>query len=551
MNNMRDRRKRNIVIGILCCLLVFMGVIYALLNQKLTLTSQQEMIGEWNIKITNIVPKTPFGRAKDMSHSYTNTTANFEAELYMPGDSIEYEVTVENQGNIKGMVQSVTPSTTNKSDSVKFSHTEIPNILSPGDVKTFTMKVEIPESSTTIPPVGKIKYSLTIVYAQYDGKAEVKQVSDSTDESCFMVNQYGILLAYNQKCGTDHVVVPKAVNGVTLIGIYVNAFADNFGIVNGENAYFWDEDSKSEAMKVDYSDDINFNNFTNLVFNGEIVQTVDTFYSFFGSNKGNAKVYMENGELKWDSVTKDEANVYEEWGSDYPNIYGTTDLETYKLLMSECFSNKVEEAYIATTWDEGAGGPSIQRLYSKGYCTKALGGSSSIILPPNSYGTVVLAKQDETAKYPYYNTLDLSQATGITQSVAWESGIASTIIMPPNLYNLAYGTGLIGTKNVIFPNNTTTKFAASVGFTSETGVFEVPKSFEIIEYARVAENIEKIILHSNIKYFDFGGSKNLKYIVIKSKNEILGLKDGDKVHVGHVWNGDTREDIYATVSYEK
>lgn len=547
MNNMRDRRKRNIVIGILCCLLVFMGVIYALLNQRLTLTSQQEMIGEWNIKITNIVPKTPLGRAKNISHSYTNTTANFEADLYMPGDSIEYEVTVENQGNIKGMVQSVTPSTTNKSDSVKFSHTEIPNILSPGDVKTFTMKVEIPESSTTIPPVGKIKYSLTIVYVQYDGKMEVKQVSDSTDESCFMVNQYGILLAYNQKCGTDHVVVPKTINGVTLIGIYKDAFRNNFGIVNGENVYFWDEDSKNEVMKIDYSDDINFNNFTNLVFNGEIVQTVDTFYSSFGS----AKVYKENGELKWDSVPKSEANVYTESGSDSPSIYGTTNLETYELLMSECFSNKVEEAYIATTWDEGAGGPSIQRLYSKGYCTVALHNPASIILPPDSYGTEVLYKPSNTDSYPYYNTLDLSQATGITQSVAWESGIASTIIMPPNLYNLAYATGLIGTKNVIFPNNTTTKFARQVDFASETGVFEVPKSFEIIEYAGVAENIEKIILHSNIKYFKFRGTKNLKYIVIKSKNEILGLKDGDRVHVGYVWNGDTREDIYATVSYEK
>ena len=542
MNNMRDRRKRNIVIGILCCLLVFMGVIYALLNQRLTLTSQQEIIGEWNIKITNIVPKTPFGRAKDMSHSYTNTTANFEAELYMPGDSIEYEVTVENQGNIKGMVQSITPSTTNKSDSVKFSHTEIPNILSPGDVKTFTMKVEIPESSTTIPPVGKIKYSLTIVYAQYDGKTEVKQVSDSTDESCFMVNQYGILLAYNQKCGTDHVVVPKTINGVTLIGIYKYAFSNNFGIVNGENAYFWDEDSKSEAMKMDYFNDINFNNFTNLVFNGEIVQTVDTFYGSFDPTK----VYMENGELKWDSVTKDEANVYMQRGSDSPSIYGTTNLETYELLMSECFSNKVEEAYIATTWD-GAGAPSIQE---QGYCTVALDNPASIILPPNSYGTVVLYKLDDTVD-PYYTTLDLSQATGISQSVGVGGGIASTIIMPPNLYNLAYATGLVGTKNVIFPNNTTTKFAAKVGFASETGVFEVPKSFEIINHAEVAENIEKIILHSNIKYFDFRGTKNLKSIVIKSKNEILGLKDGDKVHVGHVWNGDTREDIYATVSYEK
>lgn len=545
MNNMRDRRKRNIVIGILCCLLIFMGVIYALLNQKLTLTSQQEMIGEWNIKITNIVPKTPLGRAKNISHSYTNTTANFEADLYMPGDSIEYEVTVENQGNIKGMVQSVTPSTTNKSDSVKFSHTEIPNILSPGDVKTFTMKVEIPESSTTIPPVGKIKYSLTIVYVQYDGKTEVKQVSDSTDESCFMVNQAGLLLAYNYKCGTDNVVVPKKVNGVTITGIYMNALAPSFGVINANNAYFWDEDSKNEAIASEEYKDKEWDKIEKVIFNGDIIQTVADYSS---SLSKPYKVYLENGKLKIDSASGSDINLYRESGSDLPYIYAPTNTETYELLMSECFSKKAEEAYAASVLD----GESTE------FCSIAYLGS--IILLPNSYRTEVLVNRDLVDSYigvgSYFNILDLSQATGITQSVAYSFGRANTIIMPPNLYSIAYGIGLAGTKNVIFPNNTTTKFIAyafgeNFGFASETGVFEVPKSFEIIKYAEVAENIEKIILHSNIKYFNFSGTKNLKYIVIKSKNEILGLKDGDKVHVGYVLNGDTREDIYATVSYEK
>ena len=35
---MRDRRKRNIIIGTLCCLLVFIGIGYAVLNQVLNIT---------------------------------------------------------------------------------------------------------------------------------------------------------------------------------------------------------------------------------------------------------------------------------------------------------------------------------------------------------------------------------------------------------------------------------------------------------------------------------------------------------------------------------
>ena len=35
---MRDRKKRNIIIGSLCCLLVFMGIGYAILSQTLNIS---------------------------------------------------------------------------------------------------------------------------------------------------------------------------------------------------------------------------------------------------------------------------------------------------------------------------------------------------------------------------------------------------------------------------------------------------------------------------------------------------------------------------------
>lgn len=542
---MRDRKKRNIIIGSLCCLLVFMGIVYALLNQNLSIVSSQEMLGEWDIRITNIVSKNEIGKAKNVSYSFTNTSANFEAELWMPGDSIEYEVTIENKGNISGKLQSIVPSTINKVESIKFSHTEVPNVLAPGEVKTFIVKVEVPNEAISVPTDEKIKYSLDVTYVQYDGKSEVVKVSDSTDESCFMVNQAGLLLAYNYKCGTDNVVVPKEVNGVTITGIYISAFNPSFGVINANNAYFWDEDSKNDAIASAEYKDKEWDKIEKVIFNGDIIQTVADYKTYPSFTLSSYKLFVENEKLKISSATGDDVNLYISDGSDHPTIYAPTNTETYELLMSECFSKKVEEAYAASVLDNE----------STEFCTIAYLGPSSIILLPNSYGTEVLVNyanlEDFDGSVPFFNILDLSQATGITQSVAWESGRANTIIMPPNLYNIAYGTGLYGYKNTIFPNNTTTKFVKQTIFSSDTGVFEVPKSFKIIEYAQVLDNVEKIILHSDIKYFKFSGTKNLKSIVIKSKNEILGLKDGDKVHVGYAWNGDTREDIYATVSYEK
>ena len=87
---MRDRKKRNIIIGALCCLLVFMGIGYAILSQTLNISGTANMQGNWSVKITNmkLLEANKTGRATEVSSSYTNTTASFEADLYMPGDSI-------------------------------------------------------------------------------------------------------------------------------------------------------------------------------------------------------------------------------------------------------------------------------------------------------------------------------------------------------------------------------------------------------------------------------------------------------------------------------
>ena len=225
---MRDRKKRNIVIGVLCCLLVFMGVGYAILSQTLTINGIGNVKGNWNVEITSITLKSQTGRATEVSSSYTNTTASFEADLYMPGDSIEYEVTVTNNGNIDAVLQSITPTTTNKVADIKFSHSEIDNTpLTAGKTITFTMKVEFLESATAIPDVERTEYKLELVYMQYDGVSAYTPAVETTEESCFWITDDGTLLSYDSDCGTD-VVVPATINNIP-----VKRTGSYFGASNG------------------------------------------------------------------------------------------------------------------------------------------------------------------------------------------------------------------------------------------------------------------------------------------------------------------------------
>ena len=53
MNNMRYRRRNKIIIGILCCALIFMGIGYAVLQGILTITSTANITGDFNIHFLN------------------------------------------------------------------------------------------------------------------------------------------------------------------------------------------------------------------------------------------------------------------------------------------------------------------------------------------------------------------------------------------------------------------------------------------------------------------------------------------------------------------
>ena len=94
----------------LCLIVIFMIVGYAAFATNLTITGTSTITSVWDIKITDIAVTEVNGSAtKAEEPTITdNTVAKFKTNLVSPGDSMTYEVTVANEGNIAAKLDKMT-----------------------------------------------------------------------------------------------------------------------------------------------------------------------------------------------------------------------------------------------------------------------------------------------------------------------------------------------------------------------------------------------------------------------------------------------------------
>lgn len=220
---MRDRRKRNIIIGTLCCLLVFMGIGYAVLNQVLNITGTASVNSSWKILITDITQTKLTGSAQseDGTPTFTDDSATFSAILKKPGDSITYTVTVANQGSIDAVL-SLESSIGSEHKDISFSNDLISGeILKAGSERQFNVYVKFSESATTVEEVLS-SYTIKLTYTQYDGNNLYDPTNVTTDNGVFKLSGNS-LVAYDESMGT-HVSIPAEIDGVPITTISSGAF---------------------------------------------------------------------------------------------------------------------------------------------------------------------------------------------------------------------------------------------------------------------------------------------------------------------------------------
>ena len=226
---MKNRKKRNLIIISLACLLVFMGVGYAVLSTTLSIKGAASLTGKWDIHIESIEATTTNGTATSETPTLSENKlgASFDATLKKPGDYVEYTIVVKNAGSIPAMLTELKPTITGEDiDDIILTHTMIHGqILKENASTTFTLRVLFDDRATDVVTNAKATIDIELLYTQWDGNEENLDLTTQpvTANDCFMIDSNGVIFGYNNLCGT-YVTIPDRVDGIDVKKISEYAF---------------------------------------------------------------------------------------------------------------------------------------------------------------------------------------------------------------------------------------------------------------------------------------------------------------------------------------
>ena len=169
---MRQKRKNKIIIFSLLGLLCIMMTGYAAFQTNLKIKGTSGISSNWDIKITSVTESGKEGSAETAkAPSWTNLTACMEANLYEKGDSVEYDVTVENNGTLDAKLESISNNikSTNEAVKITFSGYKKGEKLFKNSSKIIKVKIEYNPDFTGIPEEGSGEVSIELNYTQAEG----------------------------------------------------------------------------------------------------------------------------------------------------------------------------------------------------------------------------------------------------------------------------------------------------------------------------------------------------------------------------------------------
>ena len=170
-----SRRKRNIIMVSLLAVLAIMTIGYAAFSTQLEIKGTSNIDSRWEVKIIAISAGTPVGTAENaVAPSYTDTTANMNVNLYAPGDSMTYEITIQNNGTLDAVLNSITENNSNN-PAIKFEIAGIKegDTLLAGETTKMTVKISYDSNVTGQPENTSADYTLTLNYTQKASDGEV------------------------------------------------------------------------------------------------------------------------------------------------------------------------------------------------------------------------------------------------------------------------------------------------------------------------------------------------------------------------------------------
>lgn len=101
-------KKKYIIVTFLIAIVCIISIGYAAFFSELNITGTSTITSDWNIAITDVTVKSIDGNAsKAIEPIISGSAATFKTNLTSPGDSMTYQVTVTNNGNVDAKVGSI------------------------------------------------------------------------------------------------------------------------------------------------------------------------------------------------------------------------------------------------------------------------------------------------------------------------------------------------------------------------------------------------------------------------------------------------------------
>jgi len=169
---MRQRKKKRIIIFSLLGLLCIMTAGYAAFNTNLKIKGTSSVSSNWDIRITNVTTANKTGSAEEAkAPTWTELTAYMEANLYEKGDSIEYNVIVENRGTLDASLENIEEKLNAENEAIKitFSGYTKGEKLFKNSSQTIKVKIEYNPDYEGTSKEESGETSITLDYIQAEG----------------------------------------------------------------------------------------------------------------------------------------------------------------------------------------------------------------------------------------------------------------------------------------------------------------------------------------------------------------------------------------------
>ena len=184
-------KQKKIIIVSLCIAVCIMVIGFAAFSTTLNINGTSSIESNWSVVFTNIqeLSKTN-GVTINSAPTASGTTATFDVDLQKPGDKIEYQITVENEGTLDAIIENIEASETG-SDAIKFeiSNIRIGDKLAKGAQTTFNITISYDESITSQPEVTNNTLTVSIDYVQDVGQVITPSDPEIEKPAVTLVNQ--------------------------------------------------------------------------------------------------------------------------------------------------------------------------------------------------------------------------------------------------------------------------------------------------------------------------------------------------------------------------